>query len=255
MNHVAKTNEVIEISDTESRVSELQPIKDEVWTNKDIEKVSEKSLETPLEEIKKEEPQVACEPEIKEVSIQDENQSKPIVRRTRAKMDKSKHLTADSIMVSRRLRRRHSPVYYGNTNARSRSIKKRSRPRPKNKRSVSVKEKQSIPSRNRKEKSKLQSDESEEEDRDLEKRWSKEDDIKLFELIRKLSRSKSLALKEILKKKLKDNDDLYQDTWIPMLAKKSGWKSSNTSLVNRIKNLYSKDFSAREIRLLKHKLK
>mmetsp|Transcript_14086 Transcript_14086/g.15745 ORF Transcript_14086/g.15745 Transcript_14086/m.15745 type:complete len:175 (-) Transcript_14086:107-631(-) len=84
-------------------------------------------------------------------------------------------------------------------------------------------------------------------------RWGRTEDRKLFHLLRMLESENQLDIEEILK--MDANKDAYGNPGIHLLAKKFGWKSLMKNLVQRIQALFKKDFSVREIKLLKQIIK
>ena len=84
-------------------------------------------------------------------------------------------------------------------------------------------------------------------------RWGRTEDRKLFLLLRKLEKEDKINIEEILQ--MDADTEAYGNHGIHLLAQKFGWKSLMKNLVQRIQALYKKDFSVREIKLLKQILK
>ncbi|CAI2382062.1 unnamed protein product [Moneuplotes crassus] len=84
-------------------------------------------------------------------------------------------------------------------------------------------------------------------------RWGRKQDKILFQTIRDMEQEEILTLHEFLNpdsdKKLKDYIEIQQ------LCERSGWKSSPSKLLTRIKSLCTPEFSFREMTLLKKILK
>jgi hypothetical protein len=83
-------------------------------------------------------------------------------------------------------------------------------------------------------------------------RWKREDDKRLFQLIREFEDDGVFTFKELLNMNL---SDAIQNEGIIELARQFEWKGLNKQLVLRIKNLSKKDFSARELKQLKSMLR
>lgn len=85
------------------------------------------------------------------------------------------------------------------------------------------------------------------------KRWGRDDDKRLFGVIRSLEKQGLLSLQEILE--MDANTQACSNKGVSALAKKFKWKSLKKYLVFRIQSLWGKEFSVRETKLLKRIIK
>lgn len=83
-------------------------------------------------------------------------------------------------------------------------------------------------------------------------RWGREHDRMLFQLIRQLETEGILTFDEL---KTIQPRQAYRHKGVCLLAKRFGWKTIVRNLVSRIRNLQEKDFSVREVKLMKQIIK
>lgn len=83
-------------------------------------------------------------------------------------------------------------------------------------------------------------------------RWGRAKDKNLFQLIREMEQEKILTFDEL---KTIEPRQAYRHKGVRLLAKRFGWKTIVRNLVSRIKNLQEKEFSVREIKLMKSIIK
>jgi hypothetical protein len=95
-------------------------------------------------------------------------------------------------------------------------------------------------------------DDGEIKQEDTNKRWKREDDKRLFQLIREFEDDGVFTFKELINMNL---SDAIHNEGIVELARQFEWKGLNKALVTRIKSLSKKDFSARELKQLKSMLR
>jgi hypothetical protein len=84
-------------------------------------------------------------------------------------------------------------------------------------------------------------------------RWGRSEDKSLFKLIRDMEEQGALSLKEILQ--VNSRSDVYKHEGLCSLAHAFQWKSLIKNLLFRIKNLCGREFSVRELKMLKKLLK
>lgn len=95
--------------------------------------------------------------------------------------------------------------------------------------------------------------ESEGNQRDIKKRWNRQKDKVLFQVIRSLEADGKVTFEELIS--MNAGRDACSHPGVSLLAKKFGWKSLKKYLVLRIQSLSKRDFSVRETKALKRILK
>ena len=91
------------------------------------------------------------------------------------------------------------------------------------------------------------------ESEDKIKRWGQDQDKHLFKVIRELQAQGKFNLEEVLK--MNPARDANSHPSVRLLSDILNWKTVRKALVRRIQTLYNKQYSVREVKRLKRKLK
>lgn len=84
------------------------------------------------------------------------------------------------------------------------------------------------------------------------KRWGREEDKKLFNLVREMDKEGTLTFDEL---KTIRPSQAHKHEGVCLLTKRFGWKAIARNLLYRIENLQGRDFSVREVKHIKNIVK